>query len=99
MLKSAFWKHWHAEPGDRFDAAGNDLAFERVEFLDGHGGEYREGNAFGNFDHAGPGERTETVEPVVPRRGVSTKVAATQSAGVRQRVFDATNTPAFLIEH
>src|SRR6266516_3229894 len=99
MLKSAFGKHWHVESGNSFDAARNDLVFERIKFLNGHCGECREGNAFGHFDHAGPGKWAEAVESVMPGRRVGAKVAATQSAAVGQRVFDATDSPAFLIKH
>ena len=99
MLKSAFGKHWHVESGDSFEAARNDLAFERIKLLNGHGGKGREGNAFGNFDHAGFGKWAEAVKSVMSGRRVGANVTAAQSTAVGQRVFDAANAPAFLVKH
>src|SRR2546429_8705429 len=99
MLEPAFGENRHIKTSNGLDAAGNNFAFQAVEFLDRHVGERYERNAFGNFDVTRTCVRTEAVEAKLLCGSLGARVAAAQAAAVRERVFDAAHTPAFLVQH
>src|SRR4029450_2246991 len=99
MLEPALWEHGHVEARDRLDAPAYDLALQRIQRRHVVIRERGERNAFGDLHDVGSRVRAEAVEPVLRGRRVRPYVAAAQAPAVGERVLDAADAPAFLIEH
>ena len=84
VLKSAFGKDGHFEPGDRLDALAYNFSFELVEFVHLIIRQSDERDAFRQFNHIRPGEGAESLETKVMGGCISPRVRAAQPAGIRQ---------------
>ncbi len=99
MLEPTFFEYRHRQAGYGFDAAADDQALERIQFLVIPAGEFDERNALGDFDDVRHRIGTESLESEHSGRSVGAHVTATLAATVGQGVLDLVDPPAFLVQH
>src|SRR4029453_8193847 len=99
VLETPLGEDRHVDAGDGFHSPGDNFTFERVETVDRRFRECVERDRFRDGDNIRPGKGAEALKAKVPGGSVRAGVAAAESAAIGERMFDAADAPALLVEH